>query len=167
MQNKLRWFSCWLLTKKRRSSMRTIFISLLHVILVCSYVILVCFCVDFIFSCDSRFNRTKFHDESLLSLCKHTLVFWSIKIVNDQYAMCTHDKNGKKILFNRPSILNAIRQCWMRYGNIIGGAMQCTFDTISWWHGIDHTYVDFSHIHFKFTFVECVCACALWRSLII
>lgn len=119
------------------------------------------------FSCDSRFNRTKFHDESLLSLCKHTLVFWSIKIVNDQYAMCTHDKNGKKILFNRPSILNAIRQCWMRYGNIIGGAMQCTFDTISWWHGIDHTYVDFSHIHFKFTFVECVCACALWRSLII
>lgn len=39
--------------------------------------------------------------------------------------------------------------------------MQCTFDTISRWHGIDHTYVDFSHIHFKFTFVECVCLCVM------
>lgn len=49
----------------------------------------------------------------------------------------------------------------MRYGNIIGGAMQCTFDTISRWHGIDHTYVDFSYIHFKFTFFECVCLCVM------
>lgn len=106
------------------------------------------------------FNRTEFNGESLLSLCKHTLVFRSIKIVNDKYAMCTHDKKWQK---------NTLQ--WavhIECDTAILSVVLCNAHSIRL---VDGTELTIHMLIFRIFILNSrssnVCACALWRSLII